>query len=67
MCHFSSDAQPDIVSDRNEIRYRPKASAETMGFSIGFGAEIFFSETQTFFFFFKIFKKYSIFSCISAY
>ena len=41
-----------------EILYRPKVSAETIG--IGIGAEIFFSETEFFFFFFKI----QIFPCI---
>ena len=33
-----------------EIWYRLKESAETIGIGIGFGAEFFFSETETFFF-----------------
>ena len=41
-----------------EIRYRPKLSAETMGIGIGIGAEVFFSETETFFFFFQNFYKF---------
>ena len=38
-----------------EIRYRRQISAESISIGIGIGAEIFFSETETFFFsiFFK--------------
>ena len=46
-------------------KYRPKVSAETIGIGIGFGAETFFSETETFFFQ-KFSKIFNFFSCISA-
>ena len=57
MLSLAAAAGVKVKQCPTEIRYRPKVSAETVG--IGFGAETFFSETETFFF--KNFQKFSIF------
>ena len=55
----------------DKVRDRPKVSAETIGISVSFRAEIFFTETETFFFqkifFFNFSFNFSIYFCFLGY